>query len=299
MSCVAAINPLADVASLASPGLAACSLSGGKWLMPAHLARIDAVVTDCLEGHGPRILIVETPPRHGKSEYFSKWLPFWFLCMNPDKRVALTSYEAHFARSWGRKVRQLMREHGNWFGLEVSREQSSASDWAIARRSGGMITTGVGGPLTGRGADLLIVDDPIKNAEESLSQTVRDAHWDWWQSTASTRIEPGGLAIIVATRWHVDDLSGRLIAAADTEEGSPICRIHLPAIAEDDDWMGRPPGEALWPERWSREAMNERRLSLDQYWWGALYQQAPGRHGSMEWPDEYFRDEIWCEESSP
>src|SRR5262249_56690751 len=120
-------------------------------------------------------------------------------------------------------------------GMEVSGDERPASEWGLFGRAGGMLTAGVGGPLTGRGAHLLIVDDPIKNAEQARSQTIRDNHWEWWQSTASTRIEPGGCAIIIATRWHPDDLSGRLLQAATIGEGAPVRRLRLPAIAEDAD----------------------------------------------------------------
>jgi predicted phage terminase large subunit-like protein len=158
-----------------------------------------------------------------------------------------------------------------------------------------MITAGVGGPLTGRGADLLIVDDSIKNAEEALSPTIRDAQWDWWQSVASTRIEPGGMAILMGTRWHADDLQGRVLAASESGNGPAVTRIRMPAIAEEDDLLGRQPGEPLWPERWSLTSLQQRQSALDQYWWSAMYQQAPGRHGSTEWPAEYFDDHIWTD----
>lgn len=280
---------------LSSPALAAVHTSGGKWQMTRHLAAIDRVVTAAiLTGGGPRILILEAPPRHGKSEYISKRLPPWYLGTHPTKRVILTSYESNFARSWGRKARDIVQEHGHLYGVAVSKGQSAANNWEIDKYGGGMSTAGVGGSLTGWGADLLIVDDPIKNAEESLSDYRRESQWDWWQSTASTRIEPGGLAIVMATRWHADDLSGRLIAAAESGEGDPVLRVRLPAIAETDDYLGRQPGEALWPQRWPIGKLEQRKSAVSGYWWSALYQQSPGRHGSMEWPDAYFAEHIWA-----
>lgn len=236
---------------------------------------------------------MEAPPRHGKSEYLSKWVPSWFLNRFPDKRVGVVSYEAGFARSWGRKVRANFTDRENDWGLRVSKSRSAADDWDIEGHDGGMMTAGVGGPLTGKGLDLLIIDDSLKNAEEALSPTTRETQWDWWQSTASTRIEPGGLVIFIGTRWHEDDLQGRVNRAADLGEGEPVLRLRMPAIAEEDDWLGREPGEPLWPERWPLKELKKRQLSLDRYWWEALYQQAPGRHGSSEWPTEYFEDHIW------
>lgn len=230
------------------------------------------------------------PPRHGKSELCSKHLPAWFLGTFPDRRVILSSYEATFAAGWGRKSRDLLSEFGWMFGVEVSRASSAADNWEIDKHRGGMTTSGIGGAITGRGADLFVIDDPVKNAEESLSPTIREKHWEWWQSVANTRIEPGGAALIMMTRWHPDDLAGRILL--ETPEEWEV--VSLPAIAEHDDPLGRGEGEALWPERWSSESLHKIKQSVDSYWWNALYQQRPSRHGRFEWPDEYFGPEIWC-----
>jgi len=203
----------------------------------------------------------------------------------------LSSYEADFARSWGRKARTLVEEHGHLFGVSVSSASSAADNWEVAGHGGGMTTAGIGGPLTGRGCDLMIIDDPVKNAEESLSPTVREKHWDWWQSTASTRLEPGASALVMMTRWHPEDLAGRIL----TEQPGEWEVVSLPALAGYDDPLGRAPGEALWPERWPREVLERTKANLDAYWWKALYDQRPSRHGRFEWPDEYFED-IWCDD---
>jgi len=266
----------------------AVSQSDGKWRATKHLAEIDAVIRRAIIGAGPRIVVIEAPPRHGKSEYCSHWLPQWYLSLYPDRKIILTSYEATFARSWGRRDRDSMTELKGFTGLQVNRGQASAAEWGIEGHDGGMKTAGAGGPITGKGADLLIVDDPIKNAEDAMSPTIREKLWDWWQTTASTRLEPGGVAVIIATRWHKEDLSGKLIEAADSGDGEPITRLHLPAIAGENDQLGRQPGEALWPERWPIEEMLKRQKAMDEFWWSSLYQQDPGRHGSMEWPDHYF-----------
>lgn len=243
---------------------------------------------------GTDILIIEAPPRHGKSVFVSNWTPPWFLTRWPDKRVILSSYEAGFARTWGRKCRAVMEEHGPKFGVYISDGQGAASDWETTQ-GGGMLTAGAGGPMTGRGADLLIIDDPIKNAEEAVSEVVREGLWDWWQSTASTRIEPGGKVVVIATRWHEDDLSGRIIAQAEQHGGRKVSRLTLRAVAEDDDPLGRKVGETLWPARYNAADMERERRSRDAYWWLAMYQQRPGRPGTSEWPDEYFHDHIWAQ----
>jgi hypothetical protein len=175
------------------------------------------------------------------------------------------------------------------FGVKVSGSSSAADNWEIEKYGGGMTTSGIGGALTGRGAHLLIIDDPVKNAEESMSPTIREKHWEWWQSTASSRIEPGGSALVMMTRWHPEDLAGRILIETPGEWEV----VSLPAIAECDDPMGREPGEALWPQRWPVSELRKTENSIDRYWWNALYMQRPSRHGRFEWPDEYFQD-IWC-----
>jgi predicted phage terminase large subunit-like protein len=132
--------------------------------------------------------------------------------------------------------------------------------------------------MTGRGANLLIIDDPVKNAEEALSQTTRNNHWDWWQSTASTRLEPGGVVIGIMTRWHEDDIFGRLLKG-----GGQIRRLTLPALAEHDDPLGRQPGEALWPERYPAAKLEQMRAERSEYWWRAMFQQRPGKWGDSKW----------------
>ena len=280
---------------VATPAAFAAFSSGGRWQLARHLAAVDRAVMDALAGRAPRLLLVEAPPRHGKSEFISRHLPAWYLGRFPARRVLLASYEAQFARSWGRKARALIEQHGReLFGVRLATRQTAAADWQIAGSGGGMVTAGAGGALTGRGADLLIVDDPIKNAEQAASQRLRDKLWDWWQSTASTRLEPGGCAIVMATRWHEDDLTGRLLRQQSV--GQPLRRLSLPALAEAGDLLGRSPGEALWPERWPREVLLARRQTLDAYWWAALYQQRPARHQRSEWPDEYFGPHLWADQ---
>lgn len=276
----------------------AANESDGKWVATPHLEMIDTAVRRAIAGIGPRIVIIEAPVRHGKSEYGSHWLPKWYLRTWPEKSVILTSYEATFARSWGRRGREGFSELQGVTGLAVDKGNASASEWGVAGFSGGMKTAGAGGSITGKGADLLIIDDPIKNAEEAMSPHIRDTLWDWWQTTARTRLEPGGVAIVIATRWHAEDLSGRLITAADSG-GEEVARVNLPAIAGENDQLGRKPGEALWPERFPIEELRRVERSTDAFWWSAIYQQQPGKHGSMEWPDAYFDGIMVADEDFP
>lgn len=224
----------------------------------------------------------------------SEWTPAWHAIRWPEKRIILASYEAGYARTWGRKARNILEEHGARFGVSVNDDQSAANDWGT-NAGGGMVTAGAGGAITGRGADLLIIDDPHKNAEDAISETIRDSIGAWWETTASTRIEPGGKAIVIATRWHEDDLSGRIIRRAAENGGMVVKVLTLRAMAEDDDILGRPDGAALWPERYDQAALEKIRLSRDPYWWLAMYQQRAGRPGNAEWPEEYFGSHIWAD----
>jgi predicted phage terminase large subunit-like protein len=158
-----------------------------------------------------------------------------------------------------------------------------------------MVTAGVGGPITGKGADLLIIDDPIKNDEEARSSSFREKQWDWWQSVASTRIRPGGLFVIIQTRWHRDDLTGRILRQA-VSTGQRWRQIVFPALAEGNDALGRAPGEALWPEMYSREKLLRVKEGKTTYYWRALYQQDPQAEGGTEWPESWFGPNIWFNE---
>lgn len=216
------------------------------------------------------------PPRHGKSELCSHYLPAWFLGTFPSRRVILSSYEADFAARWGRKARGTIERYGReFFGVRVSQSSSAANRWDIEGDTGGMDTAGIGGAITGKGADLLIIDDPVKNAEDAASETYRERVWDWWRSTAYTRLEPNGAAIVIQTRWHEDDLTGRILSDSQQAGAEQWRVVNLPAIADEDDALGRVKGEALWPERFNLETLERYRQQLGNYFWSALYQQSP------------------------
>jgi len=233
-------------------------------------------------------LIMAMPPRHGKSEYCSRYLPAWFAGKFPDKRVMLGSYEADFAAQWGRRARNTLEEFGlHLFGVSVAGDSSAANRWGIAGREGGMQTAGVGGPFTGKGADLLIVDDPIKGFEEAASETWRDKTWEWWLQNAYTRLEPGGTAIIIATRWHEDDLTGRILEEMKNG-GEKWKLVRLPAIAEEEDAIGRRKGEALWDARYPLADLERIKLTLGPHRFEALYQQNPSPPEGGMFKREWF-----------
>lgn len=231
------------------------------------------------------------PPRHGKSQLISEYFTAWYLGVFPERRVILASYAADFAAQWGRKSRDVLMEYGpSLFGVSVRDDSSAAHAWNIAGHTGGMDTAGVGGPITGKGASLLVIDDPVKNWEEASSETVRQKQDDWYQSTAYTRLTPDGAVILVMTRWHEDDLVGRLLKRQE-QEGDQWRVIELPAICENHeaDPLGRPGGAALWPEQgWDNKRLAQIKANSDPRIWAALYAQKPRPAGGVIFKDSHF-----------
>lgn len=267
-----------------TPALFAQHVSRGQWLPAKHLRLLSDKLVDVAAGN-IRHLMIFMPPRHGKSELTSKYFPAWYLGLNPDKRVILTSYEADYAATWGYRARNILLEYGHLFGVKVSPESSARNRWDIEGHLGGMSTAGVGGAITGKGAHLLIIDDPVKNDEQANSKTYRDKAAEWYKSTAYTRLEPGGAIIIIQTRWHEDDLSGRLLK----EEPDKWTVINLPALAEADDQLGRLPGEALFPRRYPVESLSEIKQTVGSYWFSSLYQQRPQIEEGAIFKRQYFK----------
>lgn len=271
--------------------------SNRTYALPPHLALLDDHLCRLARGEIKRLMVF-MPPRHGKSELCSKYFPAWFIGRY-RKRVILTSYEATFAASWGRLARDVLSEWGpDVFGVRVS-QRSAAGDWweleGAQGQRGAMMTAGVGGAITGKGADLLIIDDPVKNAAEAQSATARENAWRWYTSTAYTRLEPGGAVLVIQTRWHDDDLSGRILH--ESERADEWTVLSLPALAETDecypvagcDAFTRREGEALWPARFNAERLAAIRQDVGGRDWAALYQQHPTPDGGMIFHREWFR----------
>lgn len=237
--------------------------------MPDHLQALCGVLQEIEIGGGKRI-IVTMPPRHGKSLTTSELFPAWFLGRNPDKRLILASYAATLSQKFSRSVRNLVSEpryQAIFPGLILAPDSRSSSVWDVYGKRGGMIAAGVGGGITGHGADLLIVDDPIKDAREADSALVRDRLWDWFTTTAYTRLHPGGSVLVIATRWHEEDLSGRLKAQSGKGGADVWEEIHFPAIDADDN--------ALWSERYPLAELRRIEASVGSRTWEALYQGRP------------------------
>ena len=211
------------------------------------------------------------PPRHGKSELASVRFPAWYLGRNPDKRLILASYAADLAHRFSKLVRNVVddpRYEAIFPGVALAQDSRSADAWDLAGRRGGMKAVGVGGPLTGFGANVLLIDDPVKNRAEADSETYRQNVWDWYTSTAYTRLEEGGAVVVIQTRWHEDDLTGRLLEAQGTDPNADQWTvIHMPALSDD--------GLPLWPEKYSLEDLERIRPTVGPRDWEALYQGRP------------------------
>lgn len=236
-------------------------------------------------------IVISTPPQELKSTIL-RWTVFWSLLDNPDRRVVFASYAASLARTSGRIVRGLIETFGPQVGLAVDQSHSDASDWQIAGHQGGMLSVGVGGSLTGRPADVMIIDDPIRNQQDADSPTIRGRLHEWWEAVARTRLAPGAPVIVVQTRWHEDDLAGRRIA-----EGWPL--VNIPAVADGQtpDALGRKPGEYLESTRGrTAEDWEAIRRDVGERVWAALYQGRPapleGGIFKREWFDTWRVSEL-------
>lgn len=237
-------------------------LAGFVTRLSPHYSRPDhlAPVVELLEAaeKQPVRAVVACPPRHGKTELLLHAIA-WRLARNPAVRIAYVGYSVDFARSKSRRARWLAQAAG----VQVLEDASRLEDWRTPA-GGGLLATGIGGALTGHGVDLLIADDPVKNRVEAESPRHRQMVWEWWTDVAMTRLEPGASAVVVMTRWHEDDLAGRLV-----REGWPY--VCLPAL----DAAGR----ALWPERWPAEELEKIRRSIGEYSWSSLYMGRPVPRG--------------------
>ena len=275
-----------------------------QWATPGELARdlehrtvqtpaldlIDSHLVDVVEGRCDR-LIISMPPQEGKSQRASRRCPTWLLVRNPDIRIALASYEHGVARRWGRTVRNDITAHPE-LGLTVRKDTKAAHEWQLDSSEGGMYCVGVGGALTGRPVDFMIIDDPVKGPKEADSPVMRDAVWDWWESVASTRLAPGAPVVLIMTRWHEDDLAGRLIR----DEPGVWKVLNIPALADhrpeygETDPLGRDPGEYMLSARGRTTEQWERiRTERGSRVWSALYQGRPSPGEGLIFNRDWWR----------
>lgn len=214
-------------------------------------------------------LMIFMPPRHSKSETVTVHYITYRLKADPKLNVILGCYNQRLANRFSRRIRKLAGEQK----IALSRERRSVEEWETAR-GGGVRAVGVGAGITGYGARLVVIDDPVKNRAQAESQTFRDNAWNWFNDDIYTRFEPGAAVILIQTRWHEDDLAGRLLRAM-RDGGDKWEVLSLPALAESDDPLGRSKGEPLCPERFDKAALKRIRRKLGSYSFSALYQQNP------------------------
>lgn len=213
----------------------------------------------------------------------------WVLRKHPDWRVIYCTYSMSLARDKALKVRRLCHEAG------VSMATTKVTDWQTGIADGGFTATGIGGMLTGKGANILIIDDPTKDRATAESRIYRDKTWDWFTSTAYTRRLKGASVIVCGTRWHVDDLQGRLIRGDANDGRQPWACVNLPALADDYEEaarLGREPDSALWPEMFDVKELRKILATLGPYEWASLYQGRPQPRGGSIFGDPYFYDEL-------
>ena len=218
-------------------------------------------------------LMIFLPPRHGKSLIASTLFPAWYLGRHPDHHVIFATYGQELSDDFGRRVRNSIVDqvHEAVFPNCRLSDDSSAAHRFNTTKGGAYYAVGRGGPITGRGAHLLLIDDPIKDREEANSETIRKSLHEWFASVAYTRLTPKGAVIVIQTRWHEDDLAGWLLREHGSENWDVLS---LPALAEHDESFRRE-GEALWPERFPLEDLNRKRQLVGGAAWASLYQQRP------------------------
>jgi predicted phage terminase large subunit-like protein len=228
-------------------------------------------------------LMVLMPPGSAKSTYASVLFPPWFLGRNPAASVLGVSNTTELAERFSRRSRNLvgMPRFRNVFGFGVSEDTQAAGNWET-ERGGEFFAAGVGAAIAGRRADLGLIDDPIKTREEADSERVRQKQWDWYVNDFSTRLKPGARQILIQTRWHEDDLGGRILE----REANRWTVVKLPMVAQASDPLDRKPGERLWPEWFTEEMIQQ--AKLDPRAWNALYQQDP----APEEGDYFQRDDF-------
>ena len=260
---------------------------------PAWLHEEIAKQLERVERGEVKRLMIFVPPRHGKSQLASIDFVAWYLGRNPDKNIIACSYASELAEDFGFKTRNLVSDapYKTLFGVSLREDSQSKKKW-VTKEGGSYIATGVGGVITGRGANILLIDDPIKNREEAESRLVRDSAWSWYTSTAYTRLESGegvkdeGAVVLILTRWHTDDLAGRLLKAQE-HGGDHWDVVEFPAIANKDE-KHRKAGEALWPEKYDIEKLMKIKGVLGTYEFQALYQQNPISSETQEFKEDHF-----------
>lgn len=274
------------------------------WIPTKYHVFLCDTVQDFLEqetGNPYDILILSCSPQTGKSMTITETLPSYYLMTHPKDSVLEVSYNDDFAKKFGRRNKEKIQEYGQLFGVGLSNETKSASEWELDNKIGRMMSNGIDGTLTGNKANLMIIDDPIKNSSDAASKTKRDTLWDKWFTTMRSRLSPGGKVILIMTRWHEDDLAGRL----SKDPFSTV--VNIPCEAEENDPLGREIGDGpcaeIGKDRDWKDKLKASMIAGDVdengeaglRAWNALYQGHPtSQEGNIikrEWWQYYTIDE--------
>jgi predicted phage terminase large subunit-like protein len=279
-------------------------LAFNRYMWPGFLIgrhhRLLAQAFEQLERREIRRLLLTLPPRHGKSEAITNSGPAWYLGRNPSHKVMVASYAQQLANDFGRKNRNKMEDPRYWRifpGVRLARDSTAVDSFQVIgpdpkAQRGEFNAVGIEGGATGKGADLLLIDDPVKNREQAESRAFSKRILEWYEDVAFTRLSPGGVQVVIMTRWNDGDLAGHVLALSRRKGVDwPWVHLNLPALAieGEEDALGRSPGEALWPEFYNREDLEGKRAILPARTWSSLYQGRPvpreGFYVNKDWFD--------------
>jgi predicted phage terminase large subunit-like protein len=267
---------VSDVLPLARHDLACfATLCYPGFELPPHIEALVARLEAVERGEVKRLMVF-MPPRHGKSATASELFPSWYLGRHPERSVITASYSADIASDFGRRTRNHVADPMQAAIFPSCILLTDAQDRFTLTAGGQFWSVGRGSAVTGRGCDMLLIDDPLSGSEEARSESVRKGLKEWYSRVAFTRLAPGGVVVLIQTRWHQDDLAGWLLSE-HADEGWEV--LSLPAIAEENDPLGRKVGEALWPERYPIAALESAKRQLGSAAFSSLYQQRPVPEG--------------------
>lgn len=258
------------------------------WDWP-HQQYLYSALQKVTDGVSKRLMIF-MPPRHSKSETVTVRYAAYRLEQNPKANIILGSYNQKLANRFSRKIKRIAQSR-----IKLSADRKAVEEWETAI-GGGLRAVGVGAGITGFGGDVIMIDDPVKSREEAESETYRDKCWEWFNDDLYTRLEPGGAIVLIMTRWHSDDIAGRLLKEM-AEGGEKWDVVNLPAIAEDDDPIGRKNGEALCPDRYDINALQKIQKKLGSYSFAALFQQRPVPLEGALFKRDWFKDDKIIDEA--
>lgn len=245
------------------------ALKGTGYRPAAHHLYLLSELEGLSGGHFDRLMVL-MPPGSAKSTYASVVFPAWWFSQHPHSSIIGASHSRRLAEHFSRRVRSLIVEKEQYLGFRVMRDHRAIDTWTTSD-GGEYLSVGVRGAITGRRADLVIIDDPIRSQADAESGRQREHVWDWYKSDVTTRLKPGAKVVLIMTRWHPDDLGGQLLEQSRAEWRV----LRLPAFAEAGDPLGRPVGAPLWPEWEDRDALTRKRELIGERAWSALFQQNP------------------------